>query len=158
MNNAAAVAERTLIIERIFDAPPEIVFEAWTKPEHLTKWWGPTDFALPFCELDFREGGRYRFCMRSPAGEDHWVWGEYRSIDSPERVEFTWNREDADGNIWNSTIVRLTFANADGRTKFTLNQTLFDTTADRDDHNGGWSQCLERLNLYVSAQTEKYGS
>jgi len=158
LKNAAAVAERTLIIERIFDAPPEIVFEAWTKPEHLTKWWGPTAFTLPFCELDFREGGRYRFCMRSPAGEDHWVWGEYKAIEPPERLEFTWNREDADGNIWNSTVVRLTFANADGRTKFTLNQTLFDTTADRDDHNGGWTQCLERLNSYVSAQTEKCGS
>lgn len=156
MNSTAATAERTLIIERLFDAPPEIVFEAWTKPEHLTKWWGPNNFTLPFCELDFRVGGRYRFCMRSPAGEDHWVWGEYKEIERPKRLSFTWNREDAEGNIWNSTTVRLTFADAGGKTKFTLNQTLFDTTADRDDHNGGWTQCLERLNSFVSSQSEKY--
>ncbi|MCC7307120.1 MAG: SRPBCC domain-containing protein [Acidobacteria bacterium] len=155
MNSTAATAERTLIIDRLFDAPPEIVFEAWTKPEHLTKWWGPNNFTLPFCELDFRVGGRCRFCMRSPAGEDHWVWGEYREIERPKRLSFTWNRVDANGSIWNSTIVKLTFADAGGKTKFTLNQTLFDTTADRDDHNGGWTQCLERLNSYVSAKTDQ---
>lgn len=155
MVNSTAAAERTLVIERFFDAPRELVFDAWTKPEHLTQWWGPNDFTLPFCELDFRVGGRYRFCMRSPEGEDHWVWGEYSEIEPPERLSFTWNREDANGNIWNSTVVRLTFVDEDGRTRFTLNQTLFDTTADRDDHNGGWTQCLERLNLYVSSQAAK---
>ncbi len=155
MVNSTAAAERTLVIERFFDAPRELVLDAWTKPEHLTQWWGPNDFTLPFCELDFRVGGRYRFCMRSPEGEDHWVWGEYSEIEPPERLSFTWNREDANGNIWNSTVVRLTFVDEDGRTRFTLTQTLFDTTADRDDHNGGWTQCLERLNLYVSSQAAK---
>lgn len=155
MVNSTAAAERTLVIERFFDAPRELVLDAWTKPEHLTQWWGPNDFTLPFCELDFRVGGRYRFCMRSPEGEDHWVWGEYSEIEPPERLSFTWNREDANGNIWNSTVVRLNFLEDDGRTRFTLNQTLFDTTADRDDHNGGWTQCLERLNAFVSSRIER---
>lgn len=145
LSNATAAGGRTLVIERVFDAPRELVFEAWTRPEHLTKWWGPFDFTLPHCEVDLRVGGRYRFCMRSPAGEDHWVWGEYREIVEPERITFTWNREDTGGKIWNSTIVRVTFADDNGKTLFTLRQELFDTVDDRDDHNIGWSQALERL-------------
>lgn len=150
--NGTYSADRTLVIERVFDARPDLVFDAWTNPEHLTQWWGPNDFTLPFCELDFRVGGRYRFCMRSPEGEDHWVWGEYREIDPPRRLTFTWNREDAEGNIWNSTVVRLEFSGESGKTNFKLRQTLFDTTIDRDDHNGGWTQCLERLNAFVLSQ------
>ncbi len=143
--------ERELVISRTFDVPRKLVFEAWTKPEHLTRWWGPDDFTLPFCETDFRAGGRYRFCMRSPDGEDHWVWSEYRKIIKPERIEFSWNREDADGNIWNRTVVELTFAERDGKTDFTLYQREFEDVADRDDHKGGWSQCLARLDSYLSS-------
>lgn len=147
--SAADRKERELVIERMFDAPPEVVFDAWSKPEHLVNWWGPNDFILPHCEMEFRLGGRYRFCMRSPEGEDHWVWGEYREISRPDRLVFSWNREDAKGNVWNSTVVYLDLAEDNGKTRFTLHQTLFPTTEDRDDHNGGWTQCLERLNVYV---------
>lgn len=142
-------ADRTLVIERDFAAPPHIVFEAWSSPEHLVEWFGPNDFTLPSCETDFREGGRYRFCMRSPSGVDHWVWGEYREIISAKRLVFTWNREDGSGNIWNSTVVDLTFSEAGERTKLRLIQTLFENAADRDAHNGGWTEALERLNVYV---------
>lgn len=148
LNEAAA---RSLLISRTFDVPRELVFEAWTKPQHLTQWWGPNDFTLPFCETDFRVGGRYRFCMRSPEGEDHWVWGEYREILEPERIEFSWNREDAEGKIWNSTLVKLTFTEHEGKTNFTLLQSVFENVADRDDHTGGWSQCLARLDSYLSS-------
>jgi uncharacterized protein YndB with AHSA1/START domain len=95
-------------------------------------------------------GGRYRFCMRSPEGEDHWVWGEYQEIIAVERIAFTWNREDADGNIWNSTIVNVTFAAENGgKTRFLLHQELFDTVGDRDDHNIGWSQTFDRLASFM---------
>ncbi len=150
-NSTAATSERTLVIERVFDAPLELVFETWTKPEHLVKWWGPNDFTLPYCELDFRVGGRYRFCMRSPQGEDHWVWGDYQEIQPPERLAFSWNREDGEGLVWNSTVVQLTFADQEGKTLFRLQQSLFDTVADRDDHKGGWTETLERLRKYVAA-------
>ena len=154
MEIAATAAERTLVIERVFDAPRELVFEVWTKPEHLSRWWGPNDFTLPFCEIDFRPRGRYRFCMRSPEGVDHWVYGEYREIVPPERIVMTWNREDATGKLWSSTVATLTFAKAGSKTAFRLEQSIFETVAYRDQHNGGWTQCLDRLASYVKLEWE----
>ena len=71
MNAGSPAAERTLVIERVFDAPPGLLFQVWTKPEHVIQWWGPNNFTLPFCEMDFRPGGSYRYCMRSPQGVNH---------------------------------------------------------------------------------------
>jgi uncharacterized protein YndB with AHSA1/START domain len=147
----ATASDRELVITRVFAAPREVVFAAWTNAERLVRWWGPKDFTLPFCEIDFRAGGSYRFCMRSPEGEDHWVWGEYRQIVQPERIVMTWNREDAEGKLWSSTVVRLSFAEHKGRTAFTLHQTLFETVAYRDQHEFGWGQCLDRLGDYVES-------
>ena len=154
LNLATTESERTLVIERFFDAPRVLVFEVWTRPEHVTKWWGPNDFTLPFCEMDFRQGGRYRYCMRSPEGVDHWVWGEYREIVRPERIVMTWNREDAAGKLWSSTVATLTFAEAGVKTAFTLHQSIFETVEYRDQHNGGWTQCFDRLASYVKLEWE----
>lgn len=153
IDTTTAAKDRELVIRRIFDAPRETVFEAWTRAEHLVRWWGPNDFTLPFCELDFREGGAYRYCMRSPEGEDHWVWGEYREIVRPGRIVMTWNRENAAGELWSSTIVMLSFEVQGARTAFTLYQTPFETVAYRDQHGFGWGQCLDRLGEYVSERS-----
>lgn len=88
--------------------------------------------------------------MRSPEG-DHWVWGEYREIEEPERIIFTWNREDADGKIWSSTVVNRTFVEEGGRTVFTLRQGLFETAPYCEEHQFGWGQCLDRLGDFVEA-------
>lgn len=93
--------------------------------------------------------------MRSPEGEDHWVWGEYTEIEEPHKIAFTWNREDAAGNIWNSTTVSLTFADQAGKTRLMLRQELFETAADRDDHNIGWSQSIERLASFMEKRNGK---
>lgn len=151
--STAAASDRELVITRVFDAPREIVFAAWTRAEHLVRWFGPKDFTLPDCELDFRVGGAYRFCMRSPEGEDHWVWGEYREIVEPERIVFTWNRgNDARGKLWSSTEVEVTFIERDGKTEFTLRQSLFETVPYRDEHGFGWGQALDRLGAYVEKE------
>ena len=151
LNAGSPAAERTLVIERVFDAPPGLLFQVWTKPDHVTQWWGPNDFTLPYCEMDFRPGGRYRYCMRSPDGVDHWVFGEYREIVEPERIVMTWNREDAAGKLWSRTVATLTFTEEGGRTRFKLHQAVFESTEYRDQHNGGWSQCLDRLAEYVAS-------
>ena len=145
-SSTAAASDRTLVIDRIFNAPPQIVFSVWTRAEHLARWFGPEDFTLPHCEIDFRVGGSYRFCMRSPEGEDHWVWGEYREIVTGERIVMTWNREHPDGEIWSTTIVELSFREAGGKTAFRLHQSLFETVPYRDEHGFGWGQALDRLN------------
>ena len=144
--------DRVLILTRVFDAPRALVFQAWTRPAHLARWWGPKDFTLPTCEQDFRAGGAYRFCMRAPDGTDHWVGGVYREVVTPERLVFTWEREDEEGLRFQSKmVVTVTFAEHGGQTRLTLHQSAFQTVADRDDHNGGWTQCLDRLAQYIAA-------
>ena len=147
--SAATASERVLVIERVFEARRELVFDAWTRVEHLVRWFGPKDFTLPFCEIDFRVGGSYRFCMRSPEREDHWVWGEYQEIVRPERLVFTWNREDSNGDIWSSTVVKASFREQHEHTAFTLEQSLFETVPYRDEHGFGWGQALDRLGSFV---------
>jgi len=138
--------DRVLVLTRVFDAPRELVFRAWTEPAHLARWWGPAGFTLPVCTQDFRRGGAYRFCMRAPDGSDHWVWGVYREIVAPERLVFTWEREDAEGlRVGLNNVVTVTFAAQGRKTHLTLHHAAFQTVADRDDHEGGWSQTLERL-------------
>lgn len=87
-----------LIIDRIFEAPRELVFRAWTDPELFMRWWGPKDFTSPFCKMDFRVGGRYHFSLRSPDGKDYWSTGEYREIVPPSRLVFTDSFADDKGN------------------------------------------------------------
>lgn len=145
---AAFEADRTLILTRTIDAPRELVFEVWSEPEHLVHWLGPNDFTLPFCEVDFRVGGKIRFCMRSPQETDHWVEGTYREIVRPEKIVFTWGRPE----FPTETVVTITLVEEGRQTKLTLHHALFDTVADRDDHRGGWTECLGRLAAYSFAQ------
>ncbi|MEO8588285.1 MAG: SRPBCC family protein [Flavobacteriales bacterium] len=150
MAEATATAQRTLVITRVFDAPPRLVFNAWSKPEQLVRWFGPNNFTVPACEQEFREGGTYRFCMHAPDGGDHWVWGEYREISEYDRLVFTWVRQDDKSKPWVDNVVTLTFEEQDGKTVFTLHHALFDTPEFRDEHEGGWSECMDRLGAFVS--------
>lgn len=150
-NSTVPPADRVLVITRVLDAPRSLVFSMWTQPEHLVRWWGPKDFTLPFCETEFRVGGSYRYCMRAPDGVDYWVWGTYREIVEPERIVFTWGREDAEGNPIPESIVTVTLAeHENGKTMLTLHHAVFTTVEDRDAHIGGWTECLERLAQYVA--------
>jgi uncharacterized protein YndB with AHSA1/START domain len=151
-SSTTTASDRELVLQRIFHAPRETVFAVWTRAEHVVNWFGPSGFTAPFCELDFRAGGQYRICMRSPEGEDHWVWGEYREIVEPERIVFTWNRgEDMRGKLWSSTLVEVTFViTGENATQFTLRQGPFETAPYCEEHSFGWNQCLDRLGDYVT--------
>lgn len=145
-----------LVLTRLFDAPRPLVFAAWTEPRHLALWWGPHGFTLPVCEQDFRPGGNYRFCMRAPDGTDHWVWGVYHEIVEPERLVFTWQREDEEGlRVGLNNLVTVVLAEEGTKTRLTLRHAIFQTMADRDDHQNGWTQCLERLAGFVARQPAK---
>ena len=151
--HGAAVTTGTsyqLLLEREFNASPDLVFEVWSEPKHLANWWGPNGFSMPFCEIDFRVGGSYRICMRSPEGEDHWLHGEYKVIEQPQRLVFTWFRENPDGSIWCETLVEVSFDDLGTKTRFRMLQSGFSNAAHRDEHRGGWSECLNRLADYVS--------
>lgn len=148
--------DRILTIERIFEAAPQVVFSVWSNCEHISQWFGPSDFKVPDCTIDFRVGGRYKICMLSPDGINYWVAGEYLVIEPPERLEFTWQRFQDDGVVWCSNIVRLSFEPSGiNKTKFTLHQAMFETSDECNNHRFGWTQCLERLQSFVN-QVKNY--
>jgi uncharacterized protein YndB with AHSA1/START domain len=92
MHSASATEHddaRDFVISRLLNAPRELVFEAWTNPKHMARWWGPRITSTPVCEMDVRPGGRYRITMRMPDGTDYPIIGEYREVTEPEKLVFT---------------------------------------------------------------------
>lgn len=79
-------ADRVLVITRVFDAPRELVFKAWTDPQHLVHWMGPRGFKSAVEHSELRAGGGYRIHMLGPDGDDHWTQGIFREIAEPERL------------------------------------------------------------------------
>lgn len=113
---------RTLTMERTFDAPRELVFRAWSSAEHLQQWFGPKGWTTPVCNVDFREGGRWHYCFRSPEGEESWGLAHYREIVTPERIVYVDTFADADGNRLEGTpemVISIAFAEAGGKTTVT---------------------------------------
>jgi uncharacterized protein YndB with AHSA1/START domain len=83
------VEDLILVVERTFDAPRELVWEAWSQPEHVALWWGYQGVKLPVCEIDLREGGSYRFVQLAPDGTELPFKGVYREVVEPERLVYT---------------------------------------------------------------------
>jgi len=93
--------KQNLVVTRLIDAPVELVWRAWTEPEHVMRWWGPKDYTSPSCQIDFREGGKYLFCMRAPeyqGGKDYYSGGVYTKIVPMQYLEFTQYLTDERGN------------------------------------------------------------
>ncbi len=136
---------RKLVLTRIFDAPREIVFKAWTDPKHLAQWWGPRGFTNPVCEIDVRPGGAIRIDMRGPDGVVYPMSGAFHEIVPPERLVFTSSAFNGQIEVHNT----VTFAEVDGKTKLTLRAVVVKSTpevaAALAGMEEGWSQSLERL-------------
>ena len=134
---------RTLRIERTYQAPAEAVFEAFTSEEVLRRWWqAGLGWETSEAEVDLRVGGAVRVVMRDPAkGVDYGGSGHYTEIDRPTRLAFTW--------IWDGdthrTLIEIDFEERDGVTKVTFSHSgLWDEAAVRD-HESGWTHMFERL-------------
>jgi len=148
-NAATESAERVLVIERVFDAPRDLVFRAWTEPRHLVHWYGPRGFTVPSYMLDLQPGGAWRSCMLSPEGREYWVRGVFREIVEPERLVFTYAHENEDGVRGHETLVTVTFVDHGEKTQLTLHQAIFESIKDRDAHQGGWRSALDCLTEYL---------
>jgi uncharacterized protein YndB with AHSA1/START domain len=85
---ATGVPGEELVITRVFDAPRELVFAAWTDPRHVAQWWGPQGWTTPVCEIDLRPGGVWRYGIRSAEGQESWSEAVYREIDPPQRLVY----------------------------------------------------------------------
>lgn len=144
----SVVQDDELLIERIFDAPRDLVFAVWTQPEHLMRWWGPKSFTPLAVEQDFRVGGAYRFGMLSAQGREVWKSGVYQEIVPNERIVMTLRWDDGAWEVDN--LVTVTFlAMASGRTLLRFHQTPFKTLAARDAHIEGWASLFDKLNSYL---------
>src|ERR1700733_13572037 len=146
---AAGDKEREVVITRVFDAPRELVFKAWTDPKIMKAWYGPKMFTNTVCELDVRVGGAWRIVMRGPDGAEYPGRGVYREVVKPERLVFTSEATDKDGKVVLAGLATGTFAEEDGKTKLTLRMratAMVDyAVAYLGGMEAGWSQSLEKL-------------
>ena len=143
-------ADRVLKIERVFDAPRDLVFKAWTEPEHMSRWWGERGFKSTVIKNELRPGGAYRIHMLGPDG-DHWTQGVYREVVPPERLVMFGSWADAKGNPTRpETMLTLLFEDLGEKTKLTLHHAIFESVTARDAHNSGWTSALDCLAEYLS--------
>lgn len=137
-----------LVLTRVFDAPRELVYRAWTEPERFARWFGPTSSTIPFLEMDARPGGTLHFCHRFPDHEDVWVRGEFREVRAPEIVSFTCAFSDPAGarvdrpGFPPEMTITATFAEEGGRTRVTIRQSGLEK--DQGEVQG-WTEGLDRL-------------
>jgi uncharacterized protein YndB with AHSA1/START domain len=146
--------DTVLRLERTFDAPREDVFDAWTNPEVLRRWWaaGP-DWETPVAEVDLREGGSYRLAMRDPgSGMQPTVGGEFTEVRRPERLVYTWTWEDLpDPSPSAGSVVTVEFEEHDGRTTVKLVHSGLGNDQALAWHEHGWNACLDNLERRVFA-------
>ena len=95
--NTVSEVER-MVVTRVFDAPRELVWKAWTDPKYVMQWWGPKGFTSPVCKMDFRVGGKYLICTRTPDGQEFWHGGEYHEIVPHEKIISSMYFSDSEGN------------------------------------------------------------
>jgi uncharacterized protein YndB with AHSA1/START domain len=146
-NTGEDPAARTVDIRRAYDVPAALLFEAFRKPEHVSRWFGPKGYPLTTCEMDFRVGGRYRFAMTGPDGvEGPAFGGEYREIVPNERIVYTNAFELPDAE---EMLVTVLFEERAGGTTLTV-RTLFASVAMKDQFLGmgyeqGFGSALDQL-------------
>jgi uncharacterized protein YndB with AHSA1/START domain len=132
----------------VLAAPRELVFQAWTDPSHVTRWFGPRGFTTPLCSIamDVRPGGAWRATMINDAdGVEYPTGGFYIEVAEPERLVFTWGAPAEAGTEPEESVVTVVLADLGGRTEMTLHQAGFSTDESRDSHHDGWSSALDRL-------------
>lgn len=150
-----------LVITRIFDAPRALVWSAWTNCEHVTRWWGPKGFTGPVCRMDFRVGGKYLFCMRSPEGQDYWSTGVYREIVPIEKLVCTDSFADENGNVVSAAhygmpddmplemVVTVLLEDLGGKTKMTLKHADMPAGEMGEMAGAGWNESFDKLAALV---------
>lgn len=167
-NTTVNLETRDLVITRVFDAPVELVWKAWTDPEYVMRWWGPTGFTSPSCKIDFREGGKFVFHMRAPkdfqGGQDFYTAGVYKKIVPLKLIEFTQGLADKDGNRIDPAAMgmppdfpkdipsALAFKRIGGKTELTATEYGWTVGQMRDMSESGLNECLDKLAAVLARQ------
>ncbi len=155
--SATKSGDSEIVIKRVFDAPREIVWKAWTESERMMRWWGPKGFTAPFIKMDLRVGGAFLYCMRSPERKDYWSTGVYREIVPHERIVSTDSFADKEGNVVPAThygmspdfplemLVTVTFEEYGGKTRLTLRHVGIPSGSDSEGARQGWNESFDKL-------------
>jgi uncharacterized protein YndB with AHSA1/START domain len=153
-------------ISRLFDAPRDKVWQAWTEPERLKQWWGPRGFKVHTCKVDLRPGGTFLYGMKAPDGSDMWGKFVYREIKAPDRLVFVVSFSDPHGGVtrhpgmenWPRYLLStVTFAEQGGKTKVLVQWTPHEATElerktfdeGRSSMQQGWGGTLDQLTAYL---------
>ena len=151
---------KEMLLTRVFDAPVARVWRAWSDPERVMRWWGPTGFTSPSAEMDFREGGVSLVCMRAPieyGGGDMYNTWTYRKITPMQRIEFIQHFSDKDGNPIDPAAVGLppgipyevphviTFRPNGDKTIMTVTEYGYTNNEVVELSRGGMEQCLDKM-------------
>lgn len=149
--NQPSTAQEALVIHRTFDAPVNLVWQAWTDPNQVTRWYGARNFTCPVALMNFCKGGKYLICMRAIDGTDFWSTGTYKEIIPLKKIVATDSFADEMGNVVAmeglplEMEVTLLFEDLGGRTKLTIRHAGLPkgetTVATRD----GWNEQLDKL-------------
>ncbi|MEK6744199.1 MAG: SRPBCC domain-containing protein [Nitrospirota bacterium] len=154
---ATKPVEKELVISRVFNAPREQVWKAWTEPEQMKRWWGPKGFTAPASTIDLRVGGKYLSSMRSPEGQEFWSTGVYREIVPLSRIVCTDSFADANGNVvpashygmeggWPLELqITVTFEDIGGKTIMNLRHAGVPAGQMRDLCETGWKESFDKL-------------
>lgn len=162
------VAGTELVIERLFHAPRDLVWQAWTEPERLMQWWGPSDFTMTVVKLDLRPGGIFHYGLRSLDG--HEVWGRFTYVDvaAPEKLIFINSFTDESGAVtrssqhaaWPLEVFNIcTFSASAQRTLLSMKGRPHNATAqerktfaeNRDTVKKGFTATFDQLDRYLAA-------
>jgi uncharacterized protein YndB with AHSA1/START domain len=156
------------VIARVFDAPREQVWKAWTEVERLRQWWGPKGFKVTHCKVDLRPGGLMHYCLRTPNGQEMWGKFVYREIVKPERLVWINSFSDPQGGTtvhpmspgWPRELhTRVTFEEQGAKTKVTVQWVPVEGSSEserktfdegRESMQGGWGGTFEQFAGYLA--------
>ena len=151
---ATSESNLILVVTRTFKTGPEKLFEAWTRPELMKQWFhGLGDWTTPLAEADLKVGGAWRVDMKKPDGKVYSHFGEYKAIERPAKLVFTWHPY-ADKAY--ETLVTVRFKGLpNGTTELTLTHEGLRNDQHRAEHNGGWNGCLDSLVQFTDSRGGK---
>jgi uncharacterized protein YndB with AHSA1/START domain len=158
-NNLCATADREIVIERLLEAPRELVFDVWTDPHHVAEWYGPSGFTLTTKQMDVRAGGTWTFTMHGPDGVNYPNKIAFIEVVRPERLIYLHNGDDGKPGGFEVT---LTFQSRGAKTLLTM-RSVFESAAARDwvvkEHRAieGANQTLDRFQEQLARSVPRSG-